>query len=217
MKTIGLKSIIDMTTNMTNKLFSAACERNADPILLAITPFLNNSKTVFEIGSGTGQHAVYFGARLPHITWQCSDRIQNHPSISAWQEEAKLSNVLAPLCLDIGHSAWPENKFDAVYTSNTCHILSWQEVQIMFEGVASILVERGHFFIYGPFNYDGQFTSASNAQFDASLKSQALHMGIRAIEDIVALANQHQLQLQEDFAMPANNRLLVLQKINLKR
>lgn len=195
-----------------NKPYSAACERNSGPILQAITPILADCHSLLEIGSGTGQHAVSFAQHLPHLQWQTSDRPEYHPGILAWLDEAALTNVLPPLELNIGKSPWPERQFDAVFTANTCHIMAWEEVQLMFAGVASVLADGGRFCIYGPFNYAGQFTSASNQQFDASLKQQAAHMGIRDIEKIIKLADQHGMRLLEDVAMPANNRLLVLVK-----
>ena len=70
-----------------SKQYSAACERNRAPILAVLRNVLAHSKSLLEIGSGTGQHAVYFGAALSHLTWQCSDLPHNHASILAWQRE----------------------------------------------------------------------------------------------------------------------------------
>ncbi|MFZ6813427.1 DUF938 domain-containing protein [Undibacterium sp. Rencai35W] len=193
------------------KLFSPACERNAAPILNVLKPLLTQSKNLLEIGSGTGQHAVYFGAQMPHLIWQCSDRVDYHPSILAWQAETELGNVKPPYTLDVATSKWPEQTFDAVFTANTCHIMAWQEVEMMFAGVSQLLNPGGLFCIYGPFNYEGRFTSESNQQFDASLRSQADHMGIRDSEKIDALANQYGLDRRHDYVMPANNRLLVFE------
>lgn len=199
-------------SSLMSKLFSAACERNSTPILQTIAPLLTDSKTLLEIGSGTGQHAVSFARHLAHLQWQTSDRQEYHPSIIAWMAEAALPNLLPPFELNIGTSPWPQQQFDAVYTANTCHIMAWEEVELMFAGVASLLNVGGLFLIYGPFNYAGEFTSASNQQFDASLKQQATHMGIRDIENMLILASQNGMRLQDDIAMPANNRVLVLSK-----
>jgi SAM-dependent methyltransferase len=163
---------------------------------------------VLEIGSGTGQHAVHFGAALPDLTWQTSDLPANHEGIRAWLDEAALPNVLAPLALDAGSDDWPPGPFDAVYTANTCHIMSWPEVQRMFQGIGRVLAPGGMLCIYGPFNLDGRFTSASNAQFDASLRAQAPHMGLRNQEDVDALARAQQLTPVADLPLPANNKLL---------
>ncbi len=195
-----------------NKPFSPASERNREPILTLLREAFAAGTRVLEIGSGTGQHAVHFGAALPHLVWQTSDRTENHPAIQSWLDEAGLPNVHSPLVLDVAASPWPEPGFDGVFSANTCHIMSWPEVEAMFAGIGKVLEQGGVLCIYGPFNYQGAFTSASNAQFDASLRAQAPHMGIRDAEAVDALASQHNLLLQADHAMPANNRLRVWKK-----
>jgi SAM-dependent methyltransferase len=192
--------------------FSLACERNRDPILAILREILREPAHVLEIGSGTGQHAVYFGTRLPHLSWQTSDLPHNHPSINTWREEAGLPNVLPPLTLDVASDDWPPGPFEAVFSANTCHIMAWEDVQAMFAGIGRVLRPHGILCIYGPFNYGGAFTSASNAGFDASLKAQAGHMGIRDIEAVHRLAMEQGLEPVADHAMPANNRLLVWQR-----
>ena len=191
------------------KMYSAACERNREPILAVLRDVLANARTVLEIGSGTGQHAVYFGANLPHLAWQTSDLPENHASILAWLDEERPSNVLPPLPLDVGADAWPAGPFDAVFSANTCHIMAWEHVQAMFDGVGRVLKPGGLLCIYGPFNYDGRFTSDSNAVFDMSLKAQGEHMGIRDFEAVDRLAEAQGMVLAADHAMPANNLLLV--------
>jgi cyclopropane fatty-acyl-phospholipid synthase-like methyltransferase len=197
--------VIIMTKN-----FSAACERNREPILAVLRDRFANCKRVLEIGSGTGQHAAFFAAHLPHMVWQTSDLPDNHASINAWIQEARLSNVLPPLTLDVS-GTWPQDSFDAVFTANTCHIMSWREVERMFQGIGRALQAGGMLCIYGPFKYGGEFTSASNAQFDAMLRAQAAHMGIRDFEAANRLAADQGLVLQGDIAMPANNRMLIWQ------
>jgi cyclopropane fatty-acyl-phospholipid synthase-like methyltransferase len=196
-----------------SKQFSAACERNREPILAILRDAFAASHRVLEIGSGTGQHAAYFAARLPHLIWQTSDLPQNHPSILAWQQEAALPNLLPPLALDVAGGAWPSGPYDAVFSANTCHIMAWQEVCAMFAGIGCVLQPGGVLGIYGPFNYGGQFTSASNAQFDATLKAQAPHMGIRDVEAVNRLAAEQGLALAADHPMPANNRLLLWRRV----
>jgi SAM-dependent methyltransferase len=191
------------------KQFSSACERNQEPILQVLRDAFAGCKHVLEIGSGTGQHAVFFGARMPHLIWQTSDLPQNHPSILAWQQEAQCSNVLPPVALDVGSGDWPQGPFDGVFSANTCHIMAWDEVVMMLAGIGRVLRADGVLCVYGPFNYHGAFTSASNAQFDASLRAQAAHMGIRDFEAVNRLAVENGLALEADHAMPANNRMVV--------
>ena len=192
-----------------SKQFSAACERNRDPILAVLRSLFSAPTRVLEIGSGTGQHAAYFGRHLPHVTWQTSDLPGNHPSIVAWQNDACLPNVLPPLVLDMSAPDWPADRYDAVFSANTCHIMAWRQVEQMFAGFQRILHSDGLVCIYGPFNYAGDFTSASNAAFDASLRAQDANMGVRDIEAMQMLAERGGLRLLADHAMPAHNRLLV--------
>lgn len=191
-----------------SKLYSEACARNGDPILDQLRGQFSQVSRVLEIGSGTGQHAAHFAAGLPHLIWQTSDLAANHPSILAWAEEAALPNLLPPLTLDVGTGPWPERSYDGLFIANTCHIMAWEEVQAMFAGISGVLLTGGTLCIYGPFNYEGRFTSDSNARFDAMLREQAAHMGIRDFEAVDALAREHGLKLISDSAMPANNRLL---------
>jgi cyclopropane fatty-acyl-phospholipid synthase-like methyltransferase len=166
---------------------------------------------VLEIGSGTGQHAVYFVAALPHLIWQTSDRAEHHAGIRLWLDEMRLPNVLPPLALDV-NDPWPLLSADAVFSANTLHIMSWPEVQTLFVRLPQILSANAKLVIYGPFNYGGQFTSESNAQFEQTLKSWGAHMGIRDFEAVDALARSIGLRLLKDHAMPANNRCLVWQR-----
>lgn len=194
---------------MANKPFSLACENNKRPILTVLARVFDRPGTVLEIGSGTGQHGVFFAEGLPHLQWQPSDRAGNIPGMSLWFSEAELPNLLAPLVLDVSLPRWPAGQYQGVFTANTLHIMAWPEVTAMFAGLERVLSPGAAVCIYGPFNYEGCFTSASNQAFDAMLHSQASHMGIRDIADVTALAGRHGLTLQEDHAMPANNRLLV--------
>lgn len=196
---------------MNIKPFSDACERNRDPIFSALRPHFSDRERVLEIGSGTGQHAAYFAKKMPSLVWQSSDRSENLPGVRAWLDEAALPNTPAPIELDVnGH--WPNDRFDGIFSANTLHIMSWAEVELLFRKLASISTPDAKLAIYGPFNYDGQFTSDSNAAFDRSLKSRGAQMGIRDFEVVNALASNAQFALIDDVPMPANNRLLVWQR-----
>jgi len=194
------------------KPFSEACDRNREPILAVIQPLLAECKAVLEIGSGTGQHAVYFGAKMPHLIWHASDREEHHAGIELWRKEAALANVRSPLLLDVAQAAWPIVAADAVFSANTAHIMHWSEVEAFFSGVGALLSEGGIFLLYGPFNYKNRYTSDSNERFDGWLKSRDPFSGIRNFEDLDRLANRAGMVLRQDFAMPANNRILYWQK-----
>ncbi len=190
------------------KPFSEACEENKRPILDVLKRLFRNVERVLEVGSGTGQHAVFFAQSLPHLFWQTSDREENHPSIHAWLEESSLSNTGSPIGLDVT-GKWPEQTYDGIFSANTTHIMSWSEVEQFFSGVGRVLETGGCFALYGPFNFGGQYTSDSNRRFDTWLKQRDPQSGIRNFEGLNRLASQQGLVFQEVIAMPVNNRILV--------
>lgn len=197
---------------MIQKPFSQACQNNQQAILEVLLRVLADRKQLLEIGSGTGQHAVYCAPRLPHLIWQTADLEVNHPGINAWLDESPAPNLRRPLSLNADNAPWPLASVDAVFTANTCHIMAWDSVVNLFVGLESLLEPKAILAIYGPFNYNGQFTSDSNARFDQWLKQQAPHQGIRDFEAVNGLAEKAGLFLIEDNEMPANNRLLVWQR-----
>lgn len=194
-----------------NKPYSESCDQNCEPILGVIEPLLADAKAVLEIGSGTGQHAVFFAGRMPHLIWHPSDCAQYLPGIHLWLDEAGLENARSPHELDV-KSEWPRIDVDAVFSANTAHIMHWPEVEALFAGVGNLLSRQGRFMLYGPFNYDRQYTSASNERFDQWLKQRDALSGIRNFEDVNHLAAQAGMTLIQDYAMPANNRILLWEK-----
>ena len=194
---------------MLDKPFSQACENNKQPILDALSRILVNRKCLLEIGSGTGQHAAYFAPRLPFLNWHTSDMPNNHLGIEAWLEDIQASNLHRPIAFTIGINNWPEIPFDAVYTANTTHIMQPSEAQLMMQLVADNLPVGGLFCQYGPFNFQGNYTSESNAAFDRHLSEQGCG-GIRDIDELTQWAKP--LTLIEKFSMPANNFLLIWKK-----
>ena len=199
-----------------NKPFSQACENNKRPILEILTKEFSTVNHVLEVGSGTGQHAVFFGQNLPHLSWQTSDLLVNHSGINAWLDEAALDNVHKPIVLDLDDSfpQLDENRpIDALYTANTLHIVSWPLVVNFFKLIEKNLPANAVICIYGPFNYQSNYTSQSNADFDLWLKERDSESGIRDIEAILKLAISANLALTEDYSMPANNRLLTFTKV----
>jgi cyclopropane fatty-acyl-phospholipid synthase-like methyltransferase len=192
-----------------NKPYAEACDRNRDPILEVLLRHFADRRRVLEIGSGTGQHAVHFAAALPQVEWQTSDLEASLPGIRLWLEEAGRPNLPPPLALDVRRGPWPRQPFDAVFTANTLHIMSWEEVRAFFAALPRLLAHDGVLAVYGPFNYDGRFTSASNESFDGWLRQRSSASGIRDFEAVDALARSIDLSLAEDCAMPANNRTLV--------
>lgn len=198
------------------KPFAESCEQNRDPILAVLREFFAERRHVLEIASGTGQHAVYFGRAMPHLTWQTSELPHNHEGIQAWLDEANLPNVLPPLAIDVSDGEWPVAGVDAVFNANTVHIVAWPQVERMFHGIGRVLQSGGVVCMYGPFNYGGKFTSESNARFDAWLKSRDPESGVRDFEAVNRLAAEQALELVRDVAMPANNRTLVWRKMAVR-
>ncbi|MDP5212224.1 DUF938 domain-containing protein [Pseudoalteromonas tunicata] len=191
--------------------FSQACENNKIPIVEQLKKIFTTTSKVLEVGSGTGQHAVFFAAQLPHLIWQPTDLTVNHYGINAWRNELPSPNLKPPLELDVS-AAWPVLQVDGIFTANTLHIMSWELVKMFFQGVGKHLALQGRLVVYGPFKYQGQFTSESNAQFDLWLKAHDSARGVRNIEDVVQLAQSVGLALISDTVMPANNQLLVFEK-----
>lgn len=195
--------------------FAPSCENNQAPIFEVLQTAFAHTRHVLEIGSGTGQHSVYFAPRLPHLVWQTSELPALHTGIAAWHAHAPSPNLRAPVALDLSASDWPvtvQGPFDAVFTSNTLHIVAWPLVDRLFALLGQHLPVGGVFAVYGPFNYGGQYTSESNRSFDAWLQARDAASGIRDFEAVVQLAQHNGLALQHDCPMPANNRTLVFRK-----
>jgi SAM-dependent methyltransferase len=190
---------------------SQACERNRDPILAILRRVFADRRHVLEIGSGTGQHAAYFAPELAHLRWQPSDVAENLPGIRLWREEAQAPGLAEPIEFDVDRP-FPSVPADAVFSANTCHIMSWPQVERMLAAGGALLPPGGVLALYGPFHYGGKPSAPSNAEFDAWLRKRDPASGVRNFEDIRALAARHGFGLEEDNAMPANNRLLVFRK-----
>lgn len=195
-----------------NRPYAAACDRNREPIAERLAEWLPEHARVLEIGSGTGQHAVYLAERFPTVDWQTSDVAENHAGIRSWIECSGRSNVRLPIELDVLRGDWPSGPFDAVVTANTTHIMPVEAVERMFAGSGVVLAPAGVLFVYGPFNRNGEFTSESNREFDADLRSRAAHMGLRDDRLLIGLARSAGLGLVADYAMPANNRSLIFRR-----
>lgn len=204
-----------------DKPFSSAAERNREPILDVLRRHFADRRQALEIGSGTGQHAVHFARALSQLVWQPADRDENLDGIRLWCEAAALPNLRMPLALDVNHpSDWttlraacePSDGYDAVYSANTLHIMSWREVEKMFQCLPTAMSAQARLAIYGPFKLGGQHTSASNAAFDRALRAAAPQRGIRDLEAVDRLAGEAGLTLLEDRLLPANNRCVIWQR-----
>jgi cyclopropane fatty-acyl-phospholipid synthase-like methyltransferase len=188
--------------------FSEACERNKAPILEVLRVALADRTQVLEIGSGSGQHAVHFAAHLTHLTWHPTEQLAYLADLASRVKLEGTRNLRQPTVLDVKQTIWPLRSVDALYSANTLHIMSWVEVEAMFRGVDAVLSPHGVVCIYGPFRYEGRYTSQSNRDFDLMLKDRDPLSGLRDMTDVGALAERHALRLRVDHDLPANNRLL---------
>lgn len=194
--------------------FSEACERNKDIILEVLNPYLETIDSVLEIGSGTTQHAIHFAKTHKSLQWQCADQGMYLDGIRAQLSTAKLANVKQPLEIDVNQLSWVPSgqRYPAVYTANTFHIMTQSDVERFFIGLPKVVTQEALLMVYGPFKYAGKFTSASNADFDASLRSRGVGSAIRDFELVNQLASDVGFSLLEDHLMPANNQCLIWQR-----
>lgn len=198
---------------MDNLPFSQACENNKAAILEAIAPRLLAVDEVLEIGSGTGQHACYFAENLPGLLWQPTELDENRNVLQPRLQEYGGNNLRSAISLDVCQHPWPLAIPQAVFTANTLHIMPFEAVQSLFTYLGEASEVGTLLLVYGPFNYDGRYTSESNASFDDWLRARDARSAIRDFEQVDALARSAGYALVEDRAMPANNRLLLWQRL----
>jgi len=189
--------------------------RNREPILNILRQyFLPGTKgRLFEVGSGTGEHAVFFADHFKDITWVVSDVLENHKILKSRIDNSGCINVQGPKLFKVGESDFPKIPLDYVFTANTLHIMSWKEDKTLLKLLGKRLREGALVFFYGPFKYNGQFTSESNAEFDEWLKGRNASSGVRNVEDIQNLMEKQGFKILKDHEMPANNRLLVYERL----
>lgn len=195
-----------------NLPFSQACENNKQPIADVLEKYLSNaSGTVLEIGSCTAQHIVFFASCFPTLQWQPSDQQDYLAGIEARLAREGAENINPAFPLDV-RKQWPDKQYDFCFTANTCHIMAKESVADLFSGVSECLQKSGLFFIYGPFKFNGEYTSASNADFDLWLKDRDPQSGIRDFEYLLELAKSFGFSFEDNHKMPANNQLLVFRR-----
>jgi cyclopropane fatty-acyl-phospholipid synthase-like methyltransferase len=187
-------------------LESPAAERNKDAILGAIRSRLPSSGVVLEIASGTGQHIVHFARALSALTWQPTDADDELRAAAAERiRAAGLSNVRAPLRLDVLAPDWPAVDADAIVCINMIHIAPWSATNALLAGAARWLPPGAPLLLYGPYKRGGRHTAPSNEVFDESLRARNPEWGVRDLDDVERCAEEHGFALTDVTAMPANN------------
>lgn len=198
------------------KPYAISCDRNSEPILEVLKQYLSDKTALFEVGAGTGQHAVFMAPHFQNLTWSLGDLEERHEGIRQWMKDFPRSNVRGPIEYEMGSKEPSLSKFDAIFTSNTLHIVSWSNCLQLFDSLAE-LNDQSLFIVYGAFNYNGEFTSESNKNFnDWLLEKFPEGGGIKDFEKVCAELKTRGLLLLNDHEMPANNRLLIFQKTQLQ-
>jgi len=206
--------------DIDERLFAPSAERNRHAITAVLHDVLPvedalcpPSAPVLEIGSGSGEHAVYFAQQFPHLTWQPSETsARAQQSIRAWTRHADLPNVLPPLTLDVNIDPWPISAACAIVAINVIHYSPAHTTTALLDGAARILPVDGVLYLYGPYRRDGRHTAPSNEQFDAWLKTRDPSFAVPDLETVVSLAQARGFLLERVVAMPANNLSVVLRR-----
>lgn len=189
--------------------FSPSCERNKDAILAQLSEQFKCIETVLEIGSLSGQHALHITKYLKNLNWQTSDIQENIDSLEKNIAQFGTDNCFAPLSLDVAKQQdWPMQKYDAIFTANSLHIMSWNHVELFFQHIKTVSRQGSLVVVYGPFKYKGEYTSDSNERFQQWLIARDRLSGIRDFELVDRLANENGFQFKSDITMPANNQLI---------
>ena len=192
--------------------FSQSCENNKGPILEKLKKILVTNKHVLEIASGTGQHATFFSNELRHLAWQPTEIPSQIRNLSLRLTASQSVNLLPAVELDVDQEEWGVPETEAIFTANSLHIISKESVKNFILKAGEILRKSGRLIVYGPFKYNQRFTSSSNADFDNMLRERSSDSAIRDFEWVCDLCESENLFLETDFAMPANNRLLLFKK-----
>lgn len=197
------------------KRINSSAERNRDPILQVLKNNipLDIPIRALEIASGSGTHVGYLAEHLPNVTWQPSDCDSvNLPSLAAYKQEK--SNILDPVVIDVsGHFTLEDPNFDIILAINMIHISPWTATLGLFSNSGQILKPGGMLITYGPYSLDGVLEPESNQNFDQSLRGMNEEWGIRDIRDLEGEAARERLELIKVVDMPANNKMLIFQRL----
>lgn len=201
---------------MEKRSLSPSTARNREPILNVLQRVLPAEAKVLELASGAGEHAAFFARAMPGWTWQPSDpEAEARASIAAWIEIESVSNVLAPVAIDVCAETWSveaEAPYDALVCINMIHISPWEATLGLMAGASRLLRAGGVLYTYGAYKRGGAHTAPSNETFDAWLKQRDARFGVRGVEEVERAGRACGLRLHEIIDMPANNLSLVFSR-----
>ncbi len=196
------------------KPFAPAAEENKADILRVLKQVITEENfRLMEVGSGTGQHAVFCAPHFPSLQWVTTDTADKLEGITMWLREAQVPNVHGPVAYEVGKDEFPRQKCDVVFAANIFHILSWKNDKTLIKALGNRLREGSKVLFYGAFNYGGKFTSKSNEAFDAALKAKNPQSGIRHFEDVQKAMTKAGFEFVKDFEMLFNNRILYFKRL----
>ena len=196
---------------MDNRLFFTATQRNRDCIADVLSRIIKKG-AVLGIGSGSGEHGVFFQKRFPEIIWQTSDPdLLHRKSIISWIAHEELNKKMPqPLELNVENTPWEiplklAHSMQGIVSINMIHVAKWNCTISLFKGAGELL-KRGQFLVlYGPFKIGNKHISRSNYLFDNSLKIQNDCWGIRNLEEVSNEAKKAGFSQEDIIRMPANN------------
>ena len=202
---------------MNAKQYAPATERNREPIFKVLSETLPQNSNILEIASGTGEHAVYFASKLPSCYWIPSDiNPLSRSSITAWKQDNAVDNLSLPLFIDVTQDDWQslvaKQEIDSIVNINMIHIAPWQACLGLMKGAGQILPPAGILYLYGPYKRNGEHTAVSNANFDRSLRDRHPQWGVRDLEQVIEVAANANLKLQQVIEMPANNLSVIFSR-----
>ena len=206
---------------MDNRLFFPSTQRNKDCIGTVLSRVVKNNGSILEIGSGSGEHGVFFQKLFPKIIWQTSDpELVHRRSISSWIEYEGLNKKMPQTIeLDVEKIPWKiplklAHSLRGIISINMIHVAHWTCTEALFQESGKILTKGQFLILYGPFKISNKHTSQSNYLFDNSLKRQNNFWGIRDLDEISDEANKNGFFQEDIVNMPANNFSIIYRKVS---
>jgi len=203
-----------------NRLFFSATQRKRDCIGDVLSRVIKKG-SVLEIGSGSGEHGVFFQKRFPGTIWQTSDpELVHRKSISSWIEYEDLTKKMPqPLEIDVEKIPWKiplrlAHSLQGIVSINMIHVAKWSCTVALFRESGKLL-DKGKFLVVcGPFKICNKHTSESNYFFDNSLKMQNDLWGIKNLEEVSEEGKKNGFSQEDIIRMPANNYSIIFRKVS---